>query len=367
MSSFTYTPYPAGNVQTVAELSGRAVNYVYDLDYHLKSETITADPGGNNGAESYTYDAVGNRKTLASTIPSLPGSVNYTYDSNDRLTTDTYDNDGNTISSAGTASTYDFENHMLTHGGVSMVYDGDGNRVSETAGGVTTKFLVDTLNPTGHSQVLDELVSGAVTKTYTYGLQRISENQLSGSTWTPTFYGYDGHGNVRFTTNTAGTVGNTYQYDAFGMPIASTGSIANTYLYSGERFDSSLNLYQLRARYYNMLTGRFETMDPGKETCCALPTSRVGNIFDPASLHKYVYTVNNPVNLTDPSGRGIEEDAEFEAWLAKEEVELKKTAFELCVESEIANLSVQELFEGYSLAELTIKAIANCEAKGWIR
>ena len=31
---------------------------------------------------------------------------------------------------------------------------------------------------------------------------------------------------------------------------------------SGERFDSSLNLYHLRARYYNMLTGRFETMDP---------------------------------------------------------------------------------------------------------
>jgi len=31
-----------------------------------------------------------------------------------------------------------------------------------------------------------------------YGLQRISENQLVGSTWTPSFYGYDGHGNVRF-------------------------------------------------------------------------------------------------------------------------------------------------------------------------
>ena len=262
LSSFAYTPYPAGNVNTVAELSGRNVTYVYDPDYHLKSETIASDPGGNNGAESYTYDAVGNRKTLSSTIPSLPGSLSYTYDSNDRLTTDTYDNDGNTISSAGIASTYDFENHMLTHGAVSMVYDGDGNRVSETAGGVTTKYLVDTLNPTGYSQVLDELVSGSVTKTYTYGLQRISENQLSGSTWTPTFYGYDGHGNVRFTTNTAGAVGNTYQYDAFGLPIASTGTTANTYLYSGERFDSNLNLYHLRARFYNMLTGRFETMDP---------------------------------------------------------------------------------------------------------
>jgi hypothetical protein len=30
---------------------------------------------------------------------------------------------------------------------------------------------------------------------------------------------------------TAGAVGNTYQFDAFGMPIASTGTIANTYLY----------------------------------------------------------------------------------------------------------------------------------------
>lgn len=116
--------------------------------------------------------------------------------------------------------------------GSGVVYDGDGNRVSETAGGVTTQFLVDTLNPTGYSQVLDELVSGAVTKTYTYGLQHISENQLVGSTWTPTFYGHDGHGNVRFTTNTAGTVGNTYQFDAFGMSVASTGTIANTYLYS---------------------------------------------------------------------------------------------------------------------------------------
>jgi hypothetical protein len=59
-----------------------------------------------------------------------------------------------------------------------MVYDGDGNRVSETAGGVTTKYLVDTLNPTGYSQCSTNW--SAVTKTYTYGLRRISENQFSG-------------------------------------------------------------------------------------------------------------------------------------------------------------------------------------------
>src|SRR2546426_11257448 len=38
----------------------------------------------------------------------------------------------------------------------TMVYDGDGNRVSESVGGATTKYLVDTLNPTGLPQVLDE-------------------------------------------------------------------------------------------------------------------------------------------------------------------------------------------------------------------
>jgi len=68
---------------------------------------------------------------------------------------------------------------------------------------VTTKYLVDTLNPTDYSQLLDELVSGSVKKMYTYGRQRISENQLSGSTWTPTFYGYDGHGYVRLLTSSA--------------------------------------------------------------------------------------------------------------------------------------------------------------------
>ncbi len=55
----------------VAELSGRNVAYGYDSDYLLTSETITNDP--NSGSESYTYDVVGNRKTLTSTVPALPG------------------------------------------------------------------------------------------------------------------------------------------------------------------------------------------------------------------------------------------------------------------------------------------------------
>jgi hypothetical protein len=41
---------------------------------------------------------------------------------------------GNTISTAGIANTYDFENRMTGHGAITLIYDGDGNRVSETYG-----------------------------------------------------------------------------------------------------------------------------------------------------------------------------------------------------------------------------------------
>ena len=263
------------------------------LKEQLFQRHFTGDPGGNNGTVSYTgYDAVGNRTQMTSTLGAVPGGT-FSYDSNDRLSGPSYDNNGNTIGLSGTTIAYDFENRMKTYGAINIVYDGDWNRVSETVG-TTTKYLMDSLNPTGLPQVLDELVSGAVTRTYSYGRRRISENQLAGSTWTPSFYGYDGHGNVRFLTNAAGTATDTYQYDAFGLPIASTGTTANNFRYSGERLDSSVGLYDLRARYYNQATGRFWARDPveGKK-CCGL------------SFNPYIYTRDNAVNQIDPTGREV--------------------------------------------------------------
>jgi RHS repeat-associated protein len=201
---------------------------------------------------------------------------------------------------------------------------------------------VDNNNPTGYPQVLDEIVNGAVTRTCAYGLNRISENQLVGSTWTPSFYGYDGHGNVRFLANTAGTMTDAYQFDAFGMQIASTGTTANNFRYSGERFDSALNLYHLRARYYNMLTGRFLTMDPGQQresccdggrTCCASCASQSEDILHPGTLHKYVYAQDDPVNHVDPSGKSLEEEGEIDEITLESERTVKRLGVEEdCVE-----------------------------------
>jgi RHS repeat-associated protein len=181
---------------------------------------------------------------------------------------------------------------------VSMIYDGFGNRVSKTANGVTTKYLVeDDVNPTGLPQVFEESVNGIVQRTYTYGLQRISENQPTSGTWTPSFYGYDGFGTVRQLTSLAGTVTDTYSYDAFGNQLNTTGTTPNNYLYRGEQYDPDLNLYYLRARYYNPATGRFLSRDPED-----------GKAIDPASLHKYLYANDDPVNGRDPMGHEDLED-----------------------------------------------------------
>jgi len=83
----------------------------------------------------------------------------------------------------------------------------------------------------------------------------------------------------------------TYDYDAFGILLHSTGTAPNNYLYSGEQFDPDLGLYYNRARYLNVGTGRFWTLDTIKE-----------NAFDPRSLHLYVFSNGDPVNGIDPSG-----------------------------------------------------------------
>jgi len=294
LSSYLYGLGTAGNRLNATELNSRQVMYGYDNDYRLTSEAISSDPAGNNGTVSYTqYDATGNRQAMTSTLNAVPGGI-FSYDANDRLALDTYDANGNTTSSASITNVYDFENRMTQHGtnpGLLLAYDGDGNRVSGTIGGTTTKYLVDALNPSGLPQVLDEIVSGSVTRIYAYGLQRISENQLVSSTWTPSFYGYDGHGNVRFLTNASGAITDSYDDDAFGMPIKTSGTTANTFRYSGERYDSSIGLYDLRARYYNQATGRFWARDPVPGAAC-----------NPLTYNPYIYANDDPVDLVDPDG-----------------------------------------------------------------
>jgi type II secretion system protein G len=152
-----------------------------------------------------------------------------------------------------------------------------------------------------------------VDRVYTYGLDLISQYKYESGPgapyWDISYYGYDGHGNVRFLTDSDGNITDTYDYDAFGtligrqvldpsiglVPVdASNESLVtqNNYLYCGEQFDPDLGLYFLRARYMDTDRGRFWTMDVWE-----------GVIRDPVSLHKYLYANANPILHTDPSGK----------------------------------------------------------------
>ena len=217
---------------------------------------------------------------------------------------------GNVTATGSMPFTYASKNHKMTMSAtgtsVTMVYDGDGNRVAKTviANGVptTTYYLVNDLNPTGYPQVVEELNSAfQVQRQYTYGLQRIDEEQMLQGAWTPSFYGYDGGGNVRQLTDVTGKVTDSYEYDAFGNALQTSGSTPNVYLYRGEQYDSDLQLYYLRARYYNPVTGRFmsrDSIDPQLIDSNGIP-------IGPQYLHKYLYANGDPLNGVDPSGRGV--------------------------------------------------------------
>ena len=291
LAGYAYTLGAAGNRLSVTEQNGRTAAYAYDELYRLTGESVSGDPA-TNGQVGYTYDPVGNRLGRTSTVSGIAPAT-AAYDANDRLAADSYDQNGNTVGSQGAAYTYDSANRIRTAAasGAAYAYDGDGNLVAKTVGGVTTHYLVDSNNPTGYAQVVEEIVGGQVVRQYTYGHDLVSQRQLVGGQWQTSFYGYDGHGSVRYLTDASGAVTDTYTYDAFGTLLSRTGTTANDYLYAGERFDADLGLYYLRARHMNPATGRFFTQD-----------THDGVAYDPLSLHKYLYANANPVDRADPSG-----------------------------------------------------------------
>jgi RHS repeat-associated protein len=106
------------------------------------------------------------------------------------------------------------------------------------------------------------------------------------------FYLHDGRASTRMLADMSGAITDRYDYDPFGNVRARHGATPNEFLFAGQRLDSALRLYDLRARLYDPVAGRFTTRDPF-----------AGSVFDPGSLHPYTYAHNDPVNRSDPSGQ----------------------------------------------------------------
>jgi RHS repeat-associated protein len=122
------------------------------------------------------------------------------------------------------------------------------------------------------------------------------------------YFVFDGIGSTDRLTNAAGTVTDTYLYQAFGPLQAQTGTTANAFRYMGGvgyYLLSDLGRYHVRARDYDPVLGRFLTPDAlwlGAARA-ALSGTMGGVIASPLSARNlYLYVSNRPTILVDPEG-----------------------------------------------------------------
>ncbi len=105
----------------------------------------------------------------------------------------------------------------------------------------------------------------------------------------------DGLGTTRATVDSTQAVTSTLTTEAFGNTVAQWGSSANPYRFAGDwgyRDDGDMGLLYIGARWYDPAVGRWTSAD-----------KRLGNIYHPLSLNRYLYREDDPVNAVDPSGK----------------------------------------------------------------
>ena len=127
VSGYNYTLGATGNRTQAVELNhNRTVNWSYDGINRLTGEAINSDEAKNSGSVSYSLDPVGNRSFAVSTLGTL-SSGSWSYNADDEVSSETYDDNGNILSTGGKTFTYDSENHMTSMTGngsvVTMAYD----------------------------------------------------------------------------------------------------------------------------------------------------------------------------------------------------------------------------------------------------
>jgi RHS repeat-associated protein len=216
----------------------------------------------------------------------------YNYNASNELTATPsgsygYDYNGNTLSDpSGKSYSWDFENRLTQAvvpgtGTVNFKYDPFGRRIQKSSPLGTTNYLYDGDN------LIEEMDANAnALSRYTQGpgIDQLFAELRSG---TVSYYQSDVLSTVTSLSNLAGTLANTYSYDAFGNLIGSAGTLINPFQYTGRDYDSETGLRYDRARYYDPRIGRFVSEDPARLK---------------GGIDFYSYAANSPANFIDPFG-----------------------------------------------------------------
>jgi RHS repeat-associated protein len=186
--------------------------------------------------------------------------------------------------------TYDGENRMTAFSGnggaASYTYDGNGLRVVKSLQGGTS-----TVSVFAGSSVLAEYDNGAApgspSREYIHGASGLLAMISGGAT---TYYHQD-HLSVRLTTDANGNILSQDGHFPFGEQWYQSGA-NNKFVFTSYNRDSESGLDYALARYYDSRTGTFLMVDPVE-----------GKSGDPQSWNRYAYARNNPIMVTDPSGK----------------------------------------------------------------
>ena len=260
------------------------LSYAYDVRGQLLEERR------NGTSVCYAYDKAGNRirKTDAQ------GEIRYLYNEKNQLVEEespadrkqfSYDRQGGIIEEKNAAGIRRFsynsrrqQTRVETETGNVQEnrYDAEGLRFELLENGRRTSFVYhngELLHEEGREEQEISYHLGAGMEAFRRG------QELS-------YYHRDEQLSTVFVTDGQGEIRNSYQYDAFGIPLETTEQLNNRIRYTGQQYDELTEQYYLRARYYNPVAGRFMQED----------------VYQGDGLNLYAYCGNNPVVYDDPSG-----------------------------------------------------------------
>ncbi|MFF4102111.1 RHS repeat domain-containing protein [Streptomyces sp. NPDC001903] len=283
-----------------------------DKNAQCASAPSAAAVGGQNAYwTSYTFDAVGNRKTetqhatasgpATDTVRTYGAPTAGKHDlpkvtqtgTNPHDETFTYDASGNTATrKVGSAATQSFgwddEGRLasIKEGATEKagyVYDTDGQRLIRRDGTGTTLYL--SYNTELH------LKGGTVTGTryYTFGGKSLAFR--TGGKLTFTVSDHHDTGVTQVSADAQQVVRHRKTAPFGGQRGTPDAGWAGDKGFLGGPSDSTASTVHLGAREYDPVVGRFLSVDP------------VLDINDPQQTHGYTYGNNNPVTFSDPSGR----------------------------------------------------------------
>ncbi len=281
-----------GNITKRQDLIDNTQTETYGYD---AISQLTSFKRGTAVDNSYQFDPLGNRRQVIENGKNTNYSSNkingYTSISGAISFTPQYDKNGNLLNDHLSTFSYDFNNKLKSanNNAASFAYDALGRRVSKTTPSGTITFFY------AGDQMIEEYTGKSLTASYVFG-NNIDEALQMKRGNNVYYYHANQLGSTMALTDKNGNMVERLSYDVYGTPSffdakgnelvqSSTG---NNILFTGREYDSELGLYYFRARSQHPLIGRFLQKDP---------------LLYANSHSDYLYVLNNPIILYDPSGK----------------------------------------------------------------